>query len=291
MTRFARPLAVAMAVWTLVALVAAIVVAAIAKARGADIPEDAWAAVALVVGIGAPACVGLVLVLRRPDTRVAWILLAGALSVATVMAAFTVSGLALDDDPDSTLGAWAQVVAQEWTVLFLWPLALAYVFPDGRLPSRRWRPMAWIAGGVRHRHAGAAPAPADVRGPVRGDVDNPIGVGPGVADLLTPVFWACWFGLLASLFGGALLQRARYKAGSPEQRRQVLWLAYGALLAPLWLGGTSLLNLFVSIDAARPRGADARPRVARGRRGRRGDAPRPVRDRPPLQPHAGLRRC
>ena len=65
------------------------------------------------------------------------------------------------------------------------------------------------------------------------------------------MFWACWFGLLASLFGGALALRARYQAGGPEQRRQVLWLAYGAVLPPLWLGGTSLVNLFASIDVRR----------------------------------------
>ena len=61
------------------------------------------------------------------------------------------------------------------------------------------------------------------------------------------MFWACWFGLLASLIGGALSLRARYRAGA-ELRRQVLWLAYGALIPPLWLGGTSLINLFGSID-------------------------------------------
>ena len=66
MTRYARPLAVAMAVATLAFLAAGIVIAAVAKARGADVPEDAWSAVALAVGIGTPACVGLVLVLRRP---------------------------------------------------------------------------------------------------------------------------------------------------------------------------------------------------------------------------------
>ena len=30
-------------------------------------------------------------------------------------------------------------------MLFAWPLALAYLYPDGRLPSRRWRPMAAVA--------------------------------------------------------------------------------------------------------------------------------------------------
>jgi len=46
--------------------------------------------------------------------------------------------------------------------------------------------------------------------------------------------------VLISLFGGALALRTRYRAGDPVQRRQVLWLAYGAVLLPLWLGGTSL---------------------------------------------------
>jgi len=53
--------------------------------------------------------------------------------------------ITLDDDPGSALGAWALLVSQEWLVLFAWPLALAYVYPDGRLPSPRWKPMAVVA--------------------------------------------------------------------------------------------------------------------------------------------------
>ena len=52
-----------------------------------------------------------------------------------------------------------------------------------------------------------------------------------------PVFWTCWVGLVLSLFGGAAALRARYRAGGPDERRQVLWLAHGALLVPLWLAG------------------------------------------------------
>ena len=48
--------------------------------------------------------------------------------------------------------------------------------------------------------------------------------------------------MLLSLLGGVLALRARYRAGGPVERRQILWLAYGALLLPLWLGGTSLLS-------------------------------------------------
>jgi signal transduction histidine kinase len=237
-SRLTRPIAWAMAATALVTVVAAAVVIVAGAGRGIPDTPSAGDALMLVVGVGAPACVGLVLLLRRPDTRVAWILLAGALSVALVMGAVAVGNAMLDDDPSSAIGAWVLLLGQEWVVLFVWPLALGYVFPDGHLPSPRWRlPAAFaLASG-----AGALlllPLQQPLDGP-RGDVPNPL-VGDLDFDFLAPVFWACWFGLLLSLFGGALALRARYRAGSRERRRQVLWLTYGALLAPLWLGGSSL---------------------------------------------------
>ena len=77
----------------------------------------------------------------------------------------------------------------------------------------------------------------DARGPVRRRAEP---AGRRRERGARVVFWACWAGVLGSLFGGALALRARYRAGDRERRRQVLWLAYGALLVPLWLGGTSL---------------------------------------------------
>ena len=238
---------------------------------------DVLTVLSLAVGVGTPFTVGLVLLLRGVGTRVAWILLAGALSIVVVFGAHVIGT------------PWALVVGSEWTVLFLWPLALAYVYPDGRLPSRRWRPMAIVAAVSGAGTLLLLPLQPTLEGP-DGDVKNPIQIGPGLEDLLTPVFWACWFGLLAALFGGALSQRARYKAGSARAAAPgpVARLRRGASRR-CGCGGTSLIGLFVSFDAARRRGADAPARVARGRRRRRGDAPRPVRDRPALQPHARLR--
>ena len=196
---------------------------------------DVLTVLSLAVGVGTPFTVGLVLLLRGVGKRVAWILLAGSLSIVVVFGAHVIGT------------PWALVVGSEWTVLFLWPLALAYVYPDGRLPSRRWRPMAIVAAVSGAGTLLLLPLQPTLEGP-DGDVKNPIQIGPGLEDLLTPVFWACWFGLLAALIGGALSQRARYKAGGPELRRQVLWLAYGAVVPPLWLGGTSLIGLFVSFN-------------------------------------------
>ena len=123
----------------------------------------------------------------------AWILLAGALSIVVVFGAHVIGT------------PWALASsASEWPVLFLWPLALAYVYPDGALPSRRWRPMAWSR---RRRGAGTLlllPLQPTLRGAGRRRRRTRCQIGPGLEDLLAPVFWACWFGLLASLFGGAL---------------------------------------------------------------------------------------
>ena len=152
---------------------------------------DVLTVLSLAVGIGTPFTVGLVLLLRGAGKRVAWILLAGALSIVVVFGAHVIGT------------PWSLVVGSEWTVLFLWPLALAYVYPDGRLPSRRWRPMAIVAAVSGAGTLLLLPLQPTLEGP-DGDVENPIQIGPGLEDLLAPVFWACWFGLLAALIGGAL---------------------------------------------------------------------------------------
>jgi signal transduction histidine kinase len=243
MPRALRWTAAAMAAATLVTSVTGIVVSAVAGWQGAhqDVPLAGLAA--FLVAVLAPASVGLFVALRRPGNRVAWILLAGPLSVAVVMTAGAIAALALHEHPDSTLGAWATLVAFEWPVLFLWPLALAFVFPDGRLPSRRWRPaaaVAWVASAGIVTLLFLAP---ELDGPY-GKVASPLPFDLPESVLL-PLFWTCWAGLLVSLFLGAAAMRARYRAGDAQQRRQVLWLAYGALLVPLWLGGGSLWSVLI----------------------------------------------
>jgi hypothetical protein len=124
---------------------AAVVLNLVAAGRGAHHSLDAWTAAPFLLGIVTPAAVGLFVALRQPGNRVAWILLLGPLTVAVVLAADGLRELALHGDPGSRTAAWAALVAEQWPVLFLWPLALAYVYPDGRLPSPRWRPIAALA--------------------------------------------------------------------------------------------------------------------------------------------------
>ena len=236
-----RMLAWIVAVATVVAAGGFVVLAFVGLSRGVLEASEAAIAPLFFVGVLAPTLVGLFLALRQPENRVAWILSLGALSVAVVLAASGVAGLALYEDRDSTLGLWAATVAAPWPVLFIWPLVLAFVFPDGALPSRRWRPVARAAFAICALIVVLLVLFEEHESPY-GRVPSPLPVQLG--EWAVPIFWACWFGLLASLFAGAAAVRARYRAGDELLRRQVLWLAYGALLIPLWLGGTSLLAQF-----------------------------------------------
>ena len=100
---------------------------------------DDWIPLGLVVFIVvtwlAPAIVGLLIALRQPRNVVAWIMLLGAFSLTILLPL----DLVLSD-------GWAlQVDRATWPLLYAWPIAVTFVFPNGRLLSRRWR---WVAGGA-----------------------------------------------------------------------------------------------------------------------------------------------
>src|SRR5689334_15300847 len=151
--------------------------------------DDAPLGPVLLAAFLTPAFVGLFVALRRPGNVVAWILQLGALSVSLVM----LSSVVASAEGETTLGLWAATVSAPWPVLFLWPLALAFVFPDGKLPSPRWRPVAWA---VLANSALIVTllifAPTHLIDDRK--VPNPL---PHLPAGLDPLFWFCWGGLLA----------------------------------------------------------------------------------------------
>ena len=78
----------------------------------------------------APAIIGLLIAIRQPRNMIAWLLLVGALSTSQAYALIPDHGWSL------------QVGRASWPLQYAWPLAVAFVFPDGRLLSRRWRRVA-----------------------------------------------------------------------------------------------------------------------------------------------------
>src|SRR5918997_367222 len=105
--------------------------------------------VVLWVGFGAFAVVGALVVAKRPTNLIGWIMATIALIVTIfpVGDAYAAYVMVTRGHPDAlaVLGAWVQ----SWYWLLLLALTFVYLpllFPDGRLPSRRWLPLAVVPG-------------------------------------------------------------------------------------------------------------------------------------------------
>ena len=124
--------------------------------------------------------VGALLIQRQPRNRIGWVLIAIGVSWALTSLGDMYAAWALELHPGSLPGGEVVVVVN--SALWLPPILLMGVylillFPDGHLPSPRWRILAWgtLAVGVCGILAIALfPGPIDdVAIPVK---ENPIGV-------------------------------------------------------------------------------------------------------------------
>src|SRR5918911_1568876 len=126
-----------------------------------------------------------------------------------------------------SLGEWLWAPA-----LGLLGTYLILLFPDGRLPSRRWRPVAWLSGAaIVVASAGVALVPEPL--PDLGGIQNPSGLYgyPEVAYALFNVLLLLPPCILAS--AASLIVRFR-RSGS-EVRQQIKWIAFAASLMGLGL--------------------------------------------------------
>jgi signal transduction histidine kinase len=183
----------------------------------------------VAIAVLMPPTVGLPIAFRQPRNRVAWILLLGAFLLTLQVPV----GLVLGE-------AWTlQLDRALWPLLYAWPIAVAFVFPDGRLLSRRWR---WVAGGgaacfVAFMTLGVLdPEPfygedASVPNPMAGNV-----VAGWISENGLEWVWVpLWLGMLATLFAGAVAVWLRLQRSTGIERLQVMWLAWSAALIPVAL--------------------------------------------------------
>jgi two-component system NarL family sensor kinase len=118
--------------------------------RSAGLPQEHLVEdIVLPVGFGAFAVVGSLLVAKRPTNLIGWIMAAVALMVGIFHAGDTYAAFVMvtygHPDALATVSAW--VGTWYWSLLLA--LALIYLpllFPDGRLLSRRWIPVAVLPG-------------------------------------------------------------------------------------------------------------------------------------------------
>ena len=197
---------------------------AVVVVTGAAAEDGEGSAFAYTFFVGAFATMGALVASRQPRNPIGWILLAGG-------AAYTIGGLTITQT-ESEDGA---PVLVHWLSTWVWmagigPIATfgLLLFPDGHLPSPRWRAFAWFAATtVVVTGAVIAFKP----GPFEDDtVVNPLGFDaiPGLMDVLENVSPAALglaiLGSIASLF-------VRFRRARNVERQQLKWLSYtGALV-------------------------------------------------------------
>ena len=177
--------------------------------------------------------VGALIASRRPQNPIGWICLADGLlwMVLAVTDSYSVYGTV---SPGSvpfpvaigTLGnqwLWVPTVG-------LLGIYLVLLFPDGKLPSKRWRPLALFSAVLIMVYSvteGLAPGPLENQGGVR----NPFGLEAlpwlvGVTYILLPLLPLC-------IFASAVSMVLRYRRSSGEVREQIKWIAFAASFAGL----------------------------------------------------------
>jgi hypothetical protein len=178
------------------------------------------------------AALGALLASRRPRNPISWILCLSPFALG-------ISGLALGwyihafyTDPD----VQPPPVSLIWLANWVWApgfglliTALLLLFPDGRLPSRRWWPAGALVGGVVGALSlGYAFEPGAMEDFPQ--LDNPLGLGGGLGEAmaflqdLVPLL-----GLAALASVAALVSRFRRSRG--VERQQLKWMAAAAGLA------------------------------------------------------------
>jgi hypothetical protein len=190
--------------------------------------------------IPAYATVGAVVASRRPGNGVGWLCLALGTFIAVVEASWEYTARTFEVAPGSlpagVLAAWVSVVLQP-VMLLPFPLILL-LFPDGRLPSRRWRPVAWAAVVIPVLGALGAAIGESLGVGLSTDVPNPTSIGSlgAVAEIAEFSFVAWAFLLLpavASVF-------VRWRRAGGNERQQLKWLAYaGAIIGAGVVGGVA----------------------------------------------------
>ncbi len=193
--------------------------------------EDVLGTVSIVVSLA----LGLLIAVRRPGNRMASLLLANAAIVTLAGLAEAYAFYGALEHPGSLPGVeWAVLWDQTaWPLIFAPVLGIALLFPDGRLPSPRWRPVALgVAATIVLTLLVGAFEDEPFDAPYAA-VDNPLPATAAVAWLWPLIL----LGGLGSVFVGAKAVRTRFARARGVERQQLKWLAYSAALIPATLLG------------------------------------------------------
>src|SRR5215204_536223 len=182
--------------------------------------------------------VGAIIASRQPRNAIGWIFCSVGVTIGLSSFAgdYAEYWLASGFGRGALAETAAWFSSWSWTLLVYVPTSfLLLLFPDGRLPSPRWRPVAWCAAlGLIDFLAGYTLEP----GPLEDfpKIVNPYGVN---SPILEAIAVAGAILASASMVASAISLIVRMRRAGRAQRQQIKWLAYGGALAvgAVFVGG------------------------------------------------------
>jgi signal transduction histidine kinase len=222
-------------------VVACVVVIGVMDVASTAPPVGPTESIAYVVTVMASVGVGWMLAHRRPDNPIGWLLLANGFVLAVVGLVEGYARYALDTAMPGARAAaiWA---THGWPLLFAATVAIAFVLPDGRLPSRRWRIAAvlgvvsfatTLAGGLASRETLDRPFQDVEPGAL---LPEPVALGMQSVGLL---------GMIATLVLAATSLVMRFRRADLEERQQLKWIALAGTSLPLAIIASSIEGLYI----------------------------------------------
>jgi hypothetical protein len=190
--------------------------------------EGDGAVVVLVISFSV---VGALIVSHRPENTIGWVFCAAALCQGLSEFGLEYATYALITRPGSLPLAAEMYWLEEWIWapgLGLILVFLPLLFPDGRPPSRRWRPVAWLGGlSIVLIWAPISFLIWPERGTelLRGGESGEEGPGwlLALAEAGFPLMLLAGLGAVISLF-------VRFHRASGSERQQIKWFAYAAVV-------------------------------------------------------------
>jgi signal transduction histidine kinase len=198
-------------------------------------------------GLVVQVSLGALIAIRRPRHPVGWLLLASATAFLLdrglisnfVFYAIDVRHRAIPGG--DLVGSFEQMMWVPGVVPIV--IFLPLVFPTGKLLSRRWRPVVWIA----------------LAAAIASFVGNSVVPGPDNSNIIQgvhPVLLPPPFSAIAEVLSGALLLlpvlvivsifalALRYRRGSADERHQIKWLLFAIVVYGLGFGASLLPGSF-----------------------------------------------
>ncbi len=224
-----RPSSWAQAPWALLAFGAFLVIPILwLTIRNGSLETDGPFIVVAIVVMAGWTTVGAMLASRNPSNPIGWLMMSFGVGFAVTGLADEWATYTYATDPGSLpLGAFFVWLANWFFVAVVATVPIMLVlYPTGRVPSRRWRPLLWVIIGLTALGAAGTmlrPGPAELDNVV---VANPTGVERlgGLATVLQSIAGVGFVVVVIPLCVAAVIWRFRRSAG--DERQQIRWLAY-----------------------------------------------------------------